>query len=445
MERNERSYSTDKGSTVRRYIGGITSVRINNERTKGDAGKTSDSIDGTVVRRQIGGITSIRTSNRGANDSNHNGIRRQIGGITSVRTSNSGAIGSNDSVIQRPIGGFATKRSCNSIEDRDANDGEEEKRRKIPTGTTDSPPTVYHQPSNSRPKKTIYRNAWPRYHPSSFISWNCNGFSTRARYDQDHLYQLVKENFSPEVICIQEARLKADGNERGRPLKDKDYEHVQAALKGPFRHYTPFWSLADKKYAGTLTLVKTNVLENCDFWESDEVCSEGRYHADFVAFTPSSAIDLILRHLGTTRAECGLEDEETKTHADPSPSPKKKQQTSMKSFFAPKKRPGTSASTTRKHREQEHNPEGRFQFFFFPGMDFVQNYAPNNGTKEESFVRRREWDKTMLKFVRERKQILQAVARKKEREKKTTSQCNSRKEIIYSCPDRKLLWCGEYE
>ena len=303
------------------------------------------------------------------------------------------------------------------------------------------------------------------YHPNSIVTWNCNGFSSRSSWNREDLYKLVEDTQSPDVICIQEARLKADGFQRGRPLKEKYFENIRSALQGPFRQYTPFWSLADKKYAGTLTLVKDSCLEAAGV-EKDAF--EGSYNADFVAFTPSSAIDLVLRHLGTTRAECGL-DKKTQSLPKEFASPKKTQQTSLKSFFSPKKSPvvaspkkpppkqtslksffspkkeparSTSTPTTLKrkyHHPHEHTPEGRFQFFFFPGMDFVQTYVPNNGTKDESFARRKEWDRTMLEFVRQRKQILQFLSRKREAEADTS---NSQEEIDTGL-DRKLLWCGD--
>jgi len=282
----------------------------------------------------------------------------------------------------------------------------------------------------------IHQPLW--YHPSSFVTWNCNGFSSRARYNQELLHKLVNETQNPDVICIQEARLKASGpgEQRGKPLKDKDHEHVQTALSEPFRLYTPFWSLADKKYAGTLTLVRKTCLTVSG--SSTENNIEGSYDANFVAYTPRSAIDLILRRLGTTRSDCGIDEGEKVAGVDdntqnpPSPCKKPAQQTSLKSFFAPKKKSVTS-SAKRKHYRHDHNAEGRFQFFFFPGMDFVQTYVPNNGTKEESFRRRRQWDRDMTNFVRDRNKILYMYNKNKG---------NDGDNRIDSSLDRKILWCG---
>ena len=307
------------------------------------------------------------------------------------------------------------------------------------------------------------------YHPSSFVTWNCNGFSTRAKYDRVQLQKLVEDTHTPDVICIQEARLKAagPGEQRGRPcpLKDSDsHEHVRAAIGEAFRQYTPFWSLADKKYAGTLTLVRKTCLETTA--NSSAARSPG-WDADFVAFTPRSAIELMLRRYGTTRSACGLAAEKT-SNDETTPrvvvgSPqKKKQQTSLTSFFAPKQKKnqqGSSSATVaankRKQRKpREHTAEGRFQFFFFPGMDVVQTYVPNNGTKEESFLRRRNWDRTMIEFVKERNQILQAMSSHSQNKKhsgsgsctnntSSTTNDNDNSGEIDSSLDRKFLWCGE--
>ena len=71
---------------------------------------------------------------------------------------------------------------------------------------------------------------------------------------------------------------------------------------------------------------------------------------------------------------------------------------------------------------QPHHPEGRFQFFTFPAIDVLQTYVPNNGTKAESFQRRREWDEAMLTFLKDRRTILAHA----------------------KVPDRPLLWCGDF-
>jgi len=175
--------------------------------------------------------------------------------------------------------------------------------------------------------------------------------------------------------------------------------------------------------------------------------TEGRYDPDLVAFTLRSAIDLILRRLGATRSDCGLEEEETEEPGfrPENTQPPKKQQTSLTSFFAPKpKKGGASGAPVSlgrgKRRSHDHNAEGRFQFFFFPGMDVIQTYVPNNGGKEESFRRRRNWDRDVKKFLRDRKQILKSVSEKKGGNNNNNNDISAGND---SSLDRKLLWCGD--
>ena len=446
---NTNNYSADdtnnsSGNLARRQIGGrITSVRGSTNTTNADnysADDTSNS-SGNVVRRQIGGsITSVRgsnttnTDNYSADDtSNSRGhvVRRQIGGITSVRisntTSNSGAGDTGrggGNTEGRQISSTASVRyfgSASNSNGDDASGGKESaKRQKISHGIGDR-----------RGDKNLSSVG---YHPSSFVTWNCNGFSTRAVHNRDELRRLVRETRTPDLICIQEARLRAagPGQQRGQPaVTDKDHPQIRAAVADAFEGYTPFWSLADKRYAGTLTLVRKACLEAGG--SSPTRNRAGNYDPDLVAFTPRSAIDLMLHRLGTTRAECGLEAEQPEAKSAAAAQPKK-QQTSLTSFFAPKKKQGAGA--TGKRKRHDHNAEGRFQFFFFPGMDVLQTYVPNNGEKEESFRRRREWDKSMNKFFAERKQILQSI-----NNSKGSSKTGGDK--VDSGIDRKLLWCGE--
>jgi exonuclease III len=129
------------------------------------------------------------------------------------------------------------------------------------------------------------------------------------------------------------------------------------------------------------------------------------------AYTPQAAIDILLKMYGVARKDVGLPEKPE--------SPKKKAvQTSMKSFFAPKT---NNNKTTATAVQADHNCDGRFQFFSFQDMDLIQTYVPNNGMKEESFQRRRQWDQDMLDFFQARDKILQHARD----------------------TDRLLLWCGD--
>ena len=119
----------------------------------------------------------------------------------------------------------------------------------------------------------------------------------------EELQKLVSETQHPDVICLQEVRLKASGkdHQRGKPLDSEFKGSVEEAMDTVFSDYAPFWSLADTKYAGTLTLIRRQCLKNNDMAMSDK--------ANFSAFTPRSAIDLLMQRLGTNRnvAVCSSE------------------------------------------------------------------------------------------------------------------------------------------
>lgn len=206
------------------------------------------------------------------------------------------------------------------------------------------------------------------------------------------------------MICMQEARLKAlNSNERGTPLPS-EYNQVKDAICLLFKEYTPVWSLADNRYAGTLTLLHKRL-----GFEKTNAC-----------FTTNSAIDLLLEHYNLHRAQVGFKEPVVIENPPPVekyklPDEQKKapKQTSVMSFFAPKNKPtsGSSNNTSKRRRLlrrcPQHHPEGRLQFFSFPDMDVLQTYAPNNGTKEESFQKRKDWDKQLLQFFKDRRTILQ--------------------------------------
>lgn len=250
---------------------------------------------------------------------------------------------------------------------------------------------------------------WSLVAVSNSASASCvnEGFASRAQWNRDQLQRLVDETNVPDVICLQEVRLKARSpDNRGEPLQSEYDEHLQHAMEDVFAEYQPFWSLADQRYSGTLTLIHKRVVQ-----------------PQFVAFSMESAIDVLLQHFGCTRRQVGLliEGDEKMNNT-----PKKScvKQTKIQSFFAPKSRDNATPAATRLHQSFAHNhhPEGRFQFFCFENADLVQTYVPNNGTKEESFRKREQWDRQMLQFIANRMTILRYV--KSERL-------------------RPIIWCGD--
>jgi exonuclease III len=236
----------------------------------------------------------------------------------------------------------------------------------------------------------------------------------------------------PDMICIQEARLKAlDEDQRGEP-KPSEYAEVKSVVESVFRDYNkPLWSLADARYAGTVTFLHKRVAL------MERVVRDGGPYSQQCAFSMDAAIDLILQQFQLTRTQTGLSSSSTMP-ASPSKKGATTKQLSMKAFFAPKKTTPPSAASSiaspssggsrgcaaviSSSGKRPHHPEGRFQFFTFPAMDVLQTYVPNNGTKEESFQRRREWDESMLAFLKDRRTILAHA----------------------NVPDRPLLWCGDF-
>lgn len=234
--------------------------------------------------------------------------------------------------------------------------------------------------------------------PTSFVTWNCNGLLTRSKANKQDIAKLVTQTSAPDVLFLQEVRIKAtSSNKRNEPCP-QDLKVVQSLFEhgGPFHHYEPYWSLADSRYSGTLTLLHKGL---------------GGVDESMAAFSTSSAVDMLLSKYSLTRKDVGIEE---MVAAKPSPT---KQHASIQSFFSSNNKSSSSSS----NKSQQHHVEGRFQFFSFPDMDIIHTYVPNHGTKPESFQRRQEWDDEMLQFLQHRQAIL------------TRAQST-----------QKLLWAGDF-
>lgn len=249
--------------------------------------------------------------------------------------------------------------------------------------------------------------------PRTFVTWNVNGFMTRCQYNRHDMRTLVQQT-DADIICLQEVRIKAASpTNRGTPLGSEYHntalrsvlESSSASDAAVFDDYEKYWSLADSRYAGTLTLLHKRLALSTI--------------TNRTAFSTHSAIDLLLQTHNIKRNEVELEAQHMEKTGKNSNAPKK-QQTTIASFFKPKTTIGSSKSTS---NNQQHHPEGRFQFFVFRDFDFLQVYAPNNGSNQESFTRRKNWDCDLLAFLKNRRAILA----------KAGSQTK----------DRPLLWCGD--
>ncbi|CAJ1953618.1 unnamed protein product [Cylindrotheca closterium] len=273
--------------------------------------------------------------------------------------------------------------------------------------------------------------------PRSIVTWNCNGFVTRCKYNVPELHLLQNKTNQPDMICLQEARLKAKSSTcRGEPMASELNGPVENVLNTVFNEYIPYWSLADSRYAGTLTLLHHKFQTSVQ-----------------VAYSLDSAMDLLLKHYELTRdqvvgVKASISSSQTKDNNSAGATPKKQQQQqkSISSFFkatAPSsstKRPSSSnkrpRTTSRKQQQQQqHQEEGRFQFFLFPDKDIVQTYVPNHGMKMEKWEKRKQWDLEVLEFVQQRQLILDHVA-------KTTDNDNNNNHHHHH-HHRTLLWCGD--
>nr|QDO16266.1 DNA-(apurinic or apyrimidinic site) lyase [Lingulodinium polyedra] len=196
---------------------------------------------------------------------------------------------------------------------------------------------------------------WAR-DPKRIITWNANGFMTRVTSQQDlAAFQALVREHDPDVVCLQEARVKAhcsnpkakvssqDLRDRSRPLDSEFQGPLKKALEAPpLDAYKVFWSLANGRAAGTALFV------------------HGRLGA--VEGTLASSLDAAL-------AGCG----------------------------------GAGAG----RKLDGHHPEGRLQYARFASLDLMNTYVPNNGWTAERHAERRGWDEAMDAFLRSRGEATQ--------------------------------------
>lgn len=261
--------------------------------------------------------------------------------------------------------------------------------------TMESPPQAKRLKSSTTSKSS----------PTSIVTWNCNGFIPRCKYNPDLLQTLLEETKEPDMICIQEARVKASScSNRGTPQTSEYKGAVETVLRTTFRNYQPYWSLADTRYAGTLTLIHKRLSDRPK-----------------VAFSVDAAIDLLLEKHQLERSQVDFPlIIQPKAENSGNDDNKNAKQTSIQSFFAKKVTAATINTTnTKTVKQTEHQEEGRFQFFAFSNMDVLQTYVPNHGMKPEKWEKRKQWDLQLEQFLRQRKRLLGNE----------------------SC--RPLLWCGD--
>eukprot|EP00411_Alexandrium_monilatum_P033870 CAMPEP_0175341468 /NCGR_PEP_ID=MMETSP0095-20121207/6354_1 /TAXON_ID=311494 /ORGANISM="Alexandrium monilatum, Strain CCMP3105" /LENGTH=403 /DNA_ID=CAMNT_0016638879 /DNA_START=17 /DNA_END=1225 /DNA_ORIENTATION=+ len=185
--------------------------------------------------------------------------------------------------------------------------------------------------------------------PRRLITWNANGFMTRVSSPEDlAAFQALVREHDPDVICLQEARIKAhcndpkakvsssDPRDRSRPLEAEMQGPLGAALRAaPLDSYDVFWSLANGRAAGTAMFVHRRLGPA----EGAVVCS-----------------------LDDALAAC-------------------------------------SSEVAHGRKRPEHNPEGRIQYASFAGFDLMNTYVPNNGWTGERHAERKRWDEGVESFL----------------------------------------------
>lgn len=206
------------------------------------------------------------------------------------------------------------------------------------------------------PKTVSSSSAEPLREPMKIVTWNCNGLGSRLTSAED-LKEIVGfvNREDPDVIFLQEVRLPAAGPPGCKPgdgqPRNRAKVHVGTGKKGrvdsdlvtktfhgmgaPLAKYRPYWSLADKKYAGSAALVK--------------------------------------RSLKPLSVRFSLEDDEYST---------------------------VHAASSGPQPAGPHDPDGRIILLEFPSYQVLATYSPNNGTSDEYFKRRRDWDASITAFVR---------------------------------------------
>jgi exodeoxyribonuclease III len=103
--------------------------------------------------------------------------------------------------------------------------------------------------------------------PLKFWSWNMNGLVTRVKLNQlkTQFYPQLRKK-SPDVICLQEVKLKCAENDPSVILQDSEDEECWKVFFEPLQEeYDAYMSLSEQRYAGQIILVKKKL-------EKPEVC-----------------------------------------------------------------------------------------------------------------------------------------------------------------------------
>ena len=245
--------------------------------------------------------------------------------------------------------------------------------------------------------------------PRTIVTWNANGLAPRAKSSAnlDEFRRLLRitgggskdtptAGHVPDLVLIQEARLKRSPSSSSQP-SSQELREVEPflAICRPYG-YVPIWSLAQGRSAGTLSLVKT--------------AQAGTTGQDWTAFTLGGALTLMMSAYGLDKdadliklvQDFGSSSQgENGTSGTGAP-----KQSTMMAFMSKKPKPTSSKASAGLPSPTKHDAEGRMQFLRFASMDLLHTYVPNNGRTVESNKRRRLFDLAVRQFLSIRKRIL---------------------------------------
>eukprot|EP00041_Stephanoeca_diplocostata_P016596 m.327667 g.327667 ORF g.327667 m.327667 type:complete len:565 (-) comp20420_c0_seq3:188-1882(-) len=188
--------------------------------------------------------------------------------------------------------------------------------------------------------------------PRTIVSWNVNGLKGRIESNSRAIKDFLDNN-CVDVLFLSEVRAKAskhsqaklsDGMKLNSP-EAKEKRLIESALErgGCFEGYRAWFSLAQKKYAGTAMLVRRGT------------------------HMPIS-VEYDLPSLNSESSTSGSG--------------------AMHTNVAPKKK--------------VHNPEGRIILAEWADMFILHTYTPNNGSKPDNYRRRNMWDMRITDWFEQR-------------------------------------------
>lgn len=188
--------------------------------------------------------------------------------------------------------------------------------------------------------------------PKTIITWNANGLSPRVK-DYDDVAAFL-ESHQPDVICLQEVRLRAaaasardipDGKDVASVVKPTQ-RRLADLLRGPFSGYHHLWSLHDQKKSGVAIFVHRSL----------------------------GPVTHVAASFGEALRLHGVTDK-------------------------------WIAEADLLHRDERHHPEGRFIYTSFASFDLLNTYVPNRGWFPPSINARAVFDRCMQTFLRERAKL----------------------------------------